>query len=124
MQAAAAPVVTTLPPATTLPPVTTLPPATTLPPETTIFIAATVPVTTTPGAVVPDTFADPDLLVQFPDVGDPSEPDFLVQFPEELPSTGAWFNLVFIIQLMILLIASGFLFLSGVIVQHRFVVRR
>jgi hypothetical protein len=136
MQAAAAPTettlppittlppVTTLPPITTLPPVTTLPPITTLPPETTIFIAATVPVITTPGAVVPDTFADPDLLVQFPDVGDPSEPDFLVQFPEELPSTGAWFNLVFIIQLMILLIASGFLFLSGVIVQHRFVVRR
>jgi hypothetical protein len=68
--------------------------------------------------------ADPDLLVQFPDIGDPSEPDFLVQFPEELPSTGAWFDLLFIAQLMILLIGSGFVFLTGVIVQHRFVVRR
>jgi len=69
------------------------------------------------------TTGDPNLQVQFPDLGDPSEPDFLVQFPENLPSTGAWFNLVFILQLIVLLIATGIVFLTGVIVQHRYFVR-
>jgi hypothetical protein len=151
MSASAAPSVTTVPPVTTLPPATTLPPVTTLPPETTLPPATTVapgttvtPVTTVaPGTTVAPTTtaapattspgggdtstsiqADPDLLVQFPDLGDPSEPDFLVQFPENLPSTGTWFNVMFVLQLIALLIATGVLFLTGVIVQHRFVLSR
>jgi hypothetical protein len=81
--------------------------------------------TTTPGGGDTSTSiqADPDLLVQFPDIGDPSDSDFLVQFPEDLPSTGTWFNLVFILQLIVLLIATGIVFLTGVIVQHRYFVR-
>jgi hypothetical protein len=95
--------------ATTVGSATTAAPGTTVPASET-----TINVTTT---------GDPNLQVQFPDLGDPSEPDFLVQFPENLPSTGAWFNLVFILQLIVLLIATGIVFLTGVIVQHRYFVR-
>ena len=131
---------TTLPtttlPTTTLPtttlPTTTLPITTTVVP-TTIAVATTVVSATTaaPGTTVPGTAStvnvsttgDPNLQVQFPDLGNPSDPDFLVQFPEDLPSTGTWFNLVFILQLIVLLIATGIVFLTGVIVQHRYFVR-
>ena len=92
-----------------------------------VTATTTAPGTTVAGTVTTvnvSTTGDPNLQVQFPDLGDPSEPDFLVQFPETLPSTGAWFNLTFIVQLMALLIASGFLFLTGVIVQHRHLVSR
>jgi hypothetical protein len=103
-----------------------LPPGTTVAPGTTVTPATTAaPGTTTPGGGDTSTSiqADTDLLVQFPDLGDPSDPDFLVQFPEDLPSTGTWFNLVFILQLIVLLIATGIVFLTGVIVQHRYFVR-
>jgi hypothetical protein len=104
-----------------LPPVTTVAPGTTVAPTTTAA-----PGTTSPGGGDTSTSiqADPDLLVQFPDLGDPSEPDFLVQFPESLPSTGTWFNLLFVLQLISVLIVTGFLFLTGVIVQHRVALRR
>ena len=118
-------------PTTTLP-TTTLPITTTVVP-TTIAVATTVGSATTaaPGTTVPgtattvnvSTTGDPNLQVQFPDLGNPSDPDFLVQFPEDLPSTGTWFNLVFILQLIVLLIATGIVFLTGVIVQHRYFVR-
>ena len=118
-------------PTTTLP-TTTLPITTTVVP-TTIAVATTVVSATTaaPGTTVPGTAStvnvsttgDPNLQVQFPDLGNPSDPDFLVQFPEDLPSTGTWFNLVFILQLIVLLIATGIVFLTGVIVQHRYFVR-
>jgi hypothetical protein len=116
-----------LPPATTVAPGTTVTPVTTVAPGTTVTPATTAaPATTSPGGGDTSTSiqADPDLLVQFPDLGDPSEPDFLVQFPENLPSTGTWFNVMFVLQLIALLIATGVLFLTGVIVQHRFVLSR